>query len=199
VKWWDYQTPAWASDSKYPAPDGWVDRVRCHVSGPTQGGKVKTINWDRDGGFHSEQQTEQGSKQGSSLSSGIDDVNDDDKLNGDENMNGRSPLLKFFEEQTKIIQPSGSVDYKGFIAWEKEINKWEGMGVTEEHIKDAIEKADKLKSNLSWPGSITKYMASDIARDKRSEIPKADPNKRYKCSDGKWRDAYGEVVGTWKE
>lgn len=111
----------------------------------------------------------------------------------------RSPLLKYFEQETKIIQPSELIDPKGFIAWEKEINKWEGMGVTEGHIKNAIDKADKLKSNLSWPGSITKYMASEIAREKRNTIPPTDPNKVYKGSDGNLYNAKGEVLGTWNQ
>ena len=46
VKWWTYQTPAWASPSRFPPPDGWVDRVKCHVSGPTQGGSVHKENWE---------------------------------------------------------------------------------------------------------------------------------------------------------
>ena len=170
VKWWDYQTPAWASHSKYPAPDGWIDRVRCHVTGPTQGGKVETINWNSTGGFHSEQPTEQRSKQGSSFSSGINDVNGD--VNGDDDVKGklgqesieRSSLLETFERETKIIQPSELIDAKGFVSWEKEVAKWETMGAEVEDVRDAIKKADEMKSNLSWPGSITKYMASSIAR-----------------------------------
>lgn len=88
----------------------------------------------------------------------------------------RSPLLKTFEEQTKIIQPSELINPQGFMAWEKEVAKWESMGVAVQDIKDAIKKADEMKSNLSWPGSITKYMASAIARRKRgvSENDKSD-------------------------
>jgi len=52
VKWWDYQSPSWANHSKFPAPDNWIDRIRCHVSGDNQGGKVETINWDRKGGYN---------------------------------------------------------------------------------------------------------------------------------------------------
>lgn len=79
----------------------------------------------------------------------------------------RSPLLETFEKTTQIIQPSELIDARGFIAWEKEIAKWEGFDATVQDVKEAIEKADKMKSNLSWPGSITKYMASAIARRKR--------------------------------
>jgi len=48
IKWWIYQTPGWASPSKYPAPDKWVDRVKVHVSGSV---KVITRNWNMSGGF----------------------------------------------------------------------------------------------------------------------------------------------------
>ena len=45
VKWWEYQhRTSWASPSKYPAPDGWTDHVRCHV----KGGKIATSNWPPD-------------------------------------------------------------------------------------------------------------------------------------------------------
>lgn len=47
VKWWKYQTPSWAAESKYPAPDGWIDRVKVHVAG----NEVRTFNWDKVGGF----------------------------------------------------------------------------------------------------------------------------------------------------
>lgn len=79
----------------------------------------------------------------------------------------RPPLLIAFEAVTKIYQPAEMLEPKGFMLWEKEINKWEGMGVTKADIEAAVEKADELKTNLSWPGSITKYMASAIARRKR--------------------------------
>lgn len=47
VNWWKFQQPSWAAESKFPAPDGWTDRVKVHV----KGNKVLTINWDQEGGF----------------------------------------------------------------------------------------------------------------------------------------------------
>lgn len=47
VKWWEYQTPAWASPSKYPAPQGWQDRAKYHAPG----NKIITANWDKIGGY----------------------------------------------------------------------------------------------------------------------------------------------------
>ena len=61
VNWWKHQSPSWASDSNYPAPDNWVDREKYH----TKGNEIKTTNWDKQGGFselhstlHSEQVAE---------------------------------------------------------------------------------------------------------------------------------------------
>jgi DnaD/phage-associated family protein len=53
-KWWDYQTPSWASESKYAAPPTWVDRVKVH----TIGNKVKVINWDKTGGLSNDVRTD---------------------------------------------------------------------------------------------------------------------------------------------
>jgi len=47
VNWWKYQKPSWASESKYPAPEGWHDRVKMHV----QGGGVVSRGWDEKGGY----------------------------------------------------------------------------------------------------------------------------------------------------
>jgi hypothetical protein len=42
VKWWEYQTPAWASPSKHPAPKGWQDRAKYHAAG----NKIVVLDWD---------------------------------------------------------------------------------------------------------------------------------------------------------
>ena len=47
VHWWEYQSPSWAMASKYPAPDGWTDRIKMHA----KDNKVQMINWDQEGGF----------------------------------------------------------------------------------------------------------------------------------------------------
>jgi hypothetical protein len=106
--------------------------------------------------------------------SGVSDGLDPDLVGSNPPQEKRSPLLEAFEKTTQIIQPSELIDARGFIAWEKEIAKWEGFDATVQDVKEAIEKADKMKSNLSWPGSITKYMASAIARRKRGVSSDAD-------------------------
>jgi len=47
VNWWGYQTPSWAAASKYPAPVGWIDRVKIH----TKENKTYQLNWELTGGF----------------------------------------------------------------------------------------------------------------------------------------------------
>lgn len=51
VNWWGYQTPSWAAASKYPAPKGWVDRVKIH----TKENKTYQLNWELTGGFGNSQ------------------------------------------------------------------------------------------------------------------------------------------------
>jgi DnaD/phage-associated family protein len=46
-KWWDYQSPSWASASKYLPPPDWDDRIKVH----TVGNKIKVVNWDKHGGL----------------------------------------------------------------------------------------------------------------------------------------------------
>lgn len=50
VSWWKYQKGLWANPSKYPAPEGWIDRVRYQS---TEGGKkqIFSFNWASKGGF----------------------------------------------------------------------------------------------------------------------------------------------------
>lgn len=103
----------------------------------------------------------------------------------------RSDLLIAFEAVTKIYQPAEMIEPKGFMLWEKEINKWEGMGVTKADIEAAVEKADELKTNLSWPGSITKYMESAIARRKRGvngDKSQSADTDRAKLLEEVWND-----------
>lgn len=46
VNWWTYQQLQWAHPSRYPAPDGWQDRVR--ISGA--GRDILTYNWTTPAG-----------------------------------------------------------------------------------------------------------------------------------------------------
>lgn len=46
INWWKYQTLQYASESKYPAPKDWNDRMRYRV-----GDKIRQINWETAGGY----------------------------------------------------------------------------------------------------------------------------------------------------
>lgn len=48
-KWWTYQTPNWASPSKFDPPPNWLDRFKYHAAG----NKIITQNWDKPGGWAS--------------------------------------------------------------------------------------------------------------------------------------------------
>lgn len=91
-RWWKYQANAlWAARSKFPAPDGWTDRIRQHEGHP-----IIEINWDKVGGLHVDgghrkrtsvkpvpakalHRTSTGAKQAQEE----DDVNDEDEDNKD--------------------------------------------------------------------------------------------------------------------
>ena len=147
IKWWDYQTPAWASPSKYPAPENWIDRVRCHVSGPKQGGSVHTDNWDQDGGYHKELRSLQGSYQDKAIVK-LSKVND--KLS--------SPDSDLFEDCKHIYEKKKGkliTDGKAFALM---INNFNKFNVTVDDYSAAIDamdadpkyKGDKPTSYEKW-------------------------------------------------
>lgn len=45
--WWVYQQPSWALPSRFPAPEGWVDRAKYHA----KGNRIIVVNWDSEGGY----------------------------------------------------------------------------------------------------------------------------------------------------
>ena len=152
IKWWEYQTPAWASPSKYKPPTNWVDRSRYHVSGNKQGGKVETINWNKEGGFHgeqpmtlhSEQPNELHSEQDSTFGSGIDDiklsrddVNDDVKLS--ESTNDKSNLFDSCKAIYENKKGMLITDPQSFVLM---INNFKDNNVTAEDYAAAIDAMD---------------------------------------------------------
>lgn len=80
INWWRYQRMNWASESAYPAPEGWTDRVRINM----QGNKVHSINWDREGGFsqaHTQVCTQVSTQADTEPDTQVIKVNDNDNLN----------------------------------------------------------------------------------------------------------------------
>ena len=49
IRWWEYQSLRWARPSKFPPPDGWVDRIRY-----SDRGNITEEHWDGSGGFQSD-------------------------------------------------------------------------------------------------------------------------------------------------
>ena len=103
VKWWIYQTPSWASPSKYPAPDNWTDRAKYHAPG----NKVVTSNWDKDGGLHSQLHTHIDSpiEEGDVKGKGKGDVKGDVDVKGEQSDNDNpqpKELITTFCEHTKL-------------------------------------------------------------------------------------------------
>ena len=141
VNWWSYQTPAWANYSKYPSPDGWVDRVRCHVSGNRQGGEVETMNWDKQGGFEGTIK-ELRSKQGSYQASGIDDIKlREDKLSTQTDL--FDACKSAYETKKGLLVTDGR-------AFTEMINEFEQKGVT---VNDYISAIDAMDADQKYKGS----------------------------------------------
>ena len=139
VNWWSYQTPAWANRSKYPAPKEWTDRVRCHVSGNNQGGKVETMNWDKQGGLR-EDTKELHSKQGSSQGSGINDVKlRRDKLSTQADLFDSCKLI-YENKKGKLI-----TDGQAFSEMIKAFKKKDVMAEDYEAAIDAMDADPKYK------------------------------------------------------
>jgi DnaD/phage-associated family protein len=80
VHWWEYQTPSWASPSKYKAPSRWTDRHKYH----TAGNKIVTLNWDKQGGIE-----RLPSPLPSPLPTGIEDVNGEVKDKDEDEAEGK--------------------------------------------------------------------------------------------------------------
>jgi len=153
VNWWSYQTPAWANRSKYPAPKEWTDRVRCHVSGNNQGGKVKTINWDTQGGFRGDKK-ELRSKQGSSQGSGINDVKlrrDNDELRRD-----KSARADFSEFQQVWEQETGKM-IAGFTEFSRMCKRFKEIGVTPELYRTAIKEQQISQYAVKRPTGVEEW------------------------------------------
>ena len=173
VNWWTYQTPAWASPSKFAPPEGWVDRIKCHVSGPKQGGAIYKENWDCQGGFSKELH----SYLGSELPTGIDDVNDDvnsdvnddDDFNGNQNqkqIHDNSQILfsldytqSFSEQILQAFNLKKGKKRKSTAATDAMCAEFQDWGVS---VRDYLESIDELEAdgrygNANSPTSVEKW------------------------------------------
>jgi len=99
VKWWVYQTPAWASPSKFQPPDGWVDRTKYHAAG----NEVISENWKSAGGYVVDY-VANANDESAQLHSGIEDgdVNGEGNGNGEDEGNAKEPRQPQPEEKEII-------------------------------------------------------------------------------------------------
>jgi DnaD/phage-associated family protein len=155
VNWWKYQRSAsFMSASKYPPPDGWVDRCRYH----TTGNQIIKTNWEDLGGFV-----------GSTLPSQLltpypsllprrdvnDDVNDDVNVNGDGDNTTTSSggVFKTYEAEIGLLTPKIKDTVNDYI---------DRLKIPPDWIKDAIHiAADNNKRNWAYCAAIIKRWSTE--------------------------------------
>ena len=115
VNWWTYQTPSWASPSKYPAPADWIDRVKYH----TAGNKIIMKNWELQGGLQHPPNPGLPSKLPSGIEEGEGEGDDDVKGEGEGKEEASPPpnIYKLYESE---IGPLTSMISEGLKIAEKE-------------------------------------------------------------------------------
>lgn len=166
TKWWKYQTPAWASPSKYPAPVGWVDRVKCHISG----NKVKTENWDKIGGYVEnyvpiqDRPIEEGNGEGNGEGEGEVQVGD--------------PIQRLFETELGFMPSISDI---------KALDEFKSMGATIEDLREGIKW--RLENNKS---PIRNYQA--VIEPTRTAMLKRTQQKFASGRTRKVTNQDGEVV-----
>jgi DnaD/phage-associated family protein len=162
LKWWVYQTPAWASPSKYPAPDKWIDRIKCHTSG----NKILSENWEKIGGYVAGYVPP--------IHSGIEDGD----VNGDGDGDGKADAIP--EQDLFTIYQNEIGNLTPFIAdglkdWEREYPKeWFAPA-----IKDAIEHGAR---NFKYVDTILRRwkvqgFKSNSKPEKKTELSQFEKNK----------------------
>ena len=175
AKWWKYQTMQWAGKSDYPAPPGWVDRLRYHGKENV----ITTVNWDSEGGYVDnlprEQPSEQPSQQCTPLSCRDvkGEVNDDDEVNdeGEDEVERATAAVV-----AKNVQPFGLL-YDAFLEATKisqtmlnerkaadTIREWVTAKITPEEVKQAVEEMQQKELTIVGPWSVTN--AINIVRSK---------------------------------
>ena len=187
INWWKHQTPSWAAASKYPAPNGWTDRVKVHGKGT----QVTTLNWDNPGGFELPKPLPNGL--GNTLPNTLNegdvkgDVKGEDEGEGSNRQSASlSPVNPFDAIQqtleSKGIMASGPVDCK----------------TISELIKEGVTPADVLEG-INWKaanngGKAIKYLSAIVgpaktAMQKRLQVSTLPPPKTRTLT-----DAHGNTI-----
>ena len=188
INWWNYQSPSWASASKYQAPSGWVDRVKMHV----KDNKIVTYNWEKKGGFQ-DRETLQPSEQHSTLPSELPstieegDGNGGGVGNGDvdvdvpaaiapgDNDNIKSGWIKqgvivSFEQVSGLTAPIDKA--KEMDKWFEYLERMTKAGVTPEIMEQACQEMTEKKYKILGPWSIERPCEVIMSQRKRETVPR---------------------------
>lgn len=193
VNWWNYQTPQWVMPSKYDAPTGWLDRVRMH----TKDNKVRTENWDKEGGYQAylpPVPTHVPTTVPTSVGGTIDDGDgygdgygdgDDEVVppsGGDNDIISLPVMCIEFSKLAQIKYPR----HDEVIPWSNALDAMRASGVTEPIMRQAIAELTEKKYKITGPQSIVK--ACDVIMGERKRKDQA--NIRIPDSAG----VFGEYV-----
>jgi hypothetical protein len=185
VNWWEYQIPSWATESKYPSPPDWTDRVRCHV----KGNKIMTINWNEKGGFTNNQNQESFNDLTTTLNNTLssDLCNDPDrpinedkdkaKYKDEDECKDDLPKLKeyndLFNSCLEIFETKKGQLVTDGPAFSSMIGRFIEYGVTAEDYSAAIDSMDADKKYKGTkPTSYETWAISNAERNK--------PQKQYR-------------------
>ena len=225
INWWKYQTPAWASPSNFDPPQGWVDRVKCHIPGnqrkKKQGGNILNINWDKKGGFSEELH--------SSLSSDLNDVDDNGDVNDEVNDNeeiksGQSPHSlaltdengELAPEEDRIIEifcdrvgltgnnrpyENDPSNRKWYADWLREAGEIQKLGISSGEMGEAIAILKASGYSCKHPGAIIETVKN--MRKDREAFEKGEKKKLHRYKLEKYTDARGnwnyQPIDWWEE
>lgn len=173
AKWWDYQTPSWASESKYPALPRWTDRIKCHVAG----GTIKNVNWDKDGGIHNGIGSTLPKPKGRPINDINDDINDD----YDDDYDGESTKItsNLFEQCQVIYETKKGYPITDGASFALMIKNFEANGVMAEDYAAAIDamsanpkyaRANKPTSYEAWAIGIADKRRNPVKISKRESV-----------------------------
>lgn len=170
VKWWDYQTPSWANESKFSSPDGWTDRVKVHA----KGNKVKMVDWDKEGGFSRGLPKKVPTQVSTSVGKG--DLIRDGDVNGDVNGDGDGEsdvkdARSDFSAYQKVWENETGMMVAGFTQFTKMCERFQEVGVTPEIYRTAIREQKKTKYAVKRPEGVEDW-AVGLVTPKTTKKPK---------------------------
>ena len=152
LNWWKYQRSAsWMGPSKFPAPEGWMDRVRCH----TADNKIVILNWDRPGGFTNELPSPLLTPLPSPLPRREDE--DDIKRDSKRKREGAalSPKLAIYRQVTRSLPTKPQMEFVEKFMLENQIGEkalsaawelWNAKGYNPRNVKGVLEYAARRLS-----------------------------------------------------